>query len=54
MYVPLGGSKWRAVNVWVIFTFVAIWHDLELRLLGWAWIMALAMAPEMVRRNTDK
>ena len=35
-------------NVWVIFTFVAVWHDLELRLLGWAWIMAAMMAPEMV------
>ena len=47
MYVPLGGARWRAVNVWVIFTFVALWHDLEWRLLGWAWIMALAMVPEM-------
>jgi hypothetical protein len=29
LYIPLGGSKWRFLNVWVIFTFVAIWHDLE-------------------------
>lgn len=48
MYIPLGGASWRALNVWAIFTFVALWHDLEWRLLGWAWIMALAMAPEMV------
>ena len=48
IYVPLGGSRWRMLNVWVVFTFVALWHDLEWRLLGWAWMMALAMAPEMV------
>ncbi len=48
MYVPLGGAAWRAVNVWLIFSFVALWHDLEWRLLGWAWIMAAAMAPELV------
>lgn len=29
MYIPLGGSKKKLLNVWVIFTFVAIWHDLE-------------------------
>jgi D-alanyl-lipoteichoic acid acyltransferase DltB (MBOAT superfamily) len=29
LYIPLGGSKWRLINVWIIFTFVAIWHDLE-------------------------
>lgn len=29
LYIPLGGSKWRFLNVWIIFTFVAIWHDLE-------------------------
>ncbi|KAG2447569.1 hypothetical protein HYH02_007492 [Chlamydomonas schloesseri] len=47
MYVPLGGARWRAANVWAIFTFVALWHDLEWRLLGWAWMMAAAIAPEM-------
>lgn len=29
LYIPLGGSQWRFLNVWIIFTFVAIWHDLE-------------------------
>jgi D-alanyl-lipoteichoic acid acyltransferase DltB (MBOAT superfamily) len=47
MYIPLGGGAWRAANVWVIFTFVAVWHDLELRLLGWAWLMALLFTPEL-------
>ncbi|KAG2490642.1 hypothetical protein HYH03_011033 [Edaphochlamys debaryana] len=50
MYVPLGGTAWRVANVWVIFTFVAAWHDLEWRLMGWAWIMAGAVAPEMAAK----
>lgn len=29
MYIPLGGSQRKLLNVWVIFTFVALWHDLE-------------------------
>jgi D-alanyl-lipoteichoic acid acyltransferase DltB (MBOAT superfamily) len=49
MYVPLGGSRRRAVNAWLVFTFVALWHDLEWRLLGWAWLMSLLFAPELVR-----
>lgn len=48
MYIPMGGAKWRLLNVWVIFTFVAIWHDLEIKLLGWAWLMALFIAPELL------
>lgn len=48
MYIPLGGASWRLLNVWVIFTFVAIWHDLEIKLLGWAWLMALFVTPEMM------
>ena len=52
LYVPLGGSRWRAANVWLVFTFVALWHDLEWRLLGWAWASALLFAPELVRQFT--
>lgn len=48
MYIPLGGQKWRLCNVWPIFTFVALWHDLEWHLLRWAWLMALFLAPEML------
>lgn len=48
MYIPLGGGAWRAANVWPIFTFVALWHDLEWRLLAWAWLSSLLFAPELV------
>lgn len=29
VYIPLGGAQKKLLNIWVIFTFVAIWHDLE-------------------------
>ncbi|KAL6516414.1 hypothetical protein OROGR_019719 [Orobanche gracilis] len=29
VYIPFGGSQKKMLNVWVIFTFVAVWHDLE-------------------------
>jgi protein-cysteine N-palmitoyltransferase HHAT len=51
MYVPLGGAKWRLLNVWPIFTFVALWHDFEWHLLKWAWLMAVLVAPEALCRH---
>ncbi|KAJ4836646.1 hypothetical protein Tsubulata_036533 [Turnera subulata] len=43
---------WRKLlNVWVIFTFVAIWHDLEWKLLSWAWLTCLFFIPEMVAKS---
>eukprot|EP00210_Caulerpa_lentillifera_P000472 g455.t1 len=41
LYIPLGGHQYRWVSIWIIFGFVAFWHDLEWKLLQWAWIMAL-------------
>lgn len=29
MYIPLGGAPRKLLNIWVVFTFVALWHDLE-------------------------
>lgn len=31
MYVPLGGARTRLASIWLIFLFVALWHDLEVR-----------------------
>jgi hypothetical protein len=42
----MGGATWRLLNVWPIFTFVALWHDVEPQMLSWAWLMALIIAPE--------
>ncbi|KAJ2359468.1 glycerol transporter [Coemansia erecta] len=46
VYIPLGGRRTSTWNTFVIFTFVALWHDLSLRLLQWAWIIALLFLPE--------
>ena len=51
MYVPMGGNRWRALNVWPIFTFVAVWHDLDPHLLQWAWLMAVFLAPEIICKS---
>jgi D-alanyl-lipoteichoic acid acyltransferase DltB (MBOAT superfamily) len=47
LYVPLGGARRRALVIWPIFFFVALWHDLEWRLMSWAWLICLAFVPEM-------
>ena len=36
MYLPLGGRPWQLLNVWPIFLFVAVWHDVEPKLVAWA------------------
>ncbi|CAA6665776.1 unnamed protein product [Spirodela intermedia] len=51
LYIPLGGSQRKLLNVWVIFTFVAVWHDLEWKLLSWAWLTCLFMIPEIVVKS---
>ncbi|KAK1301266.1 hypothetical protein QJS10_CPB12g00973 [Acorus calamus] len=51
LYIPLGGSKRKLLNVWVVFTFVAIWHDLEWKLLSWAWLTCLFFMPEMIVKS---
>ena len=56
IYIPMGGSggpgtkgKFKALfNLLVIFTFVAMWHDIQLRLLVWGWLIALFVLPETV------
>ena len=56
LYIPLGGSalpgawgKVRGVfNYLAVFTFIAIWHDIQLRLLMWGWLVTLFVLPEIV------
>ncbi|KAF4505646.1 hypothetical protein G6O67_007570 [Ophiocordyceps sinensis] len=54
LFIPLGGASfrnWRAVarsimSYLLVFTFVALWHDIQLRLLIWGWLIVLFMVPE--------
>ena len=48
LYIPLGGSKYYLLNIFPIFTFVAIWHDIELKLLAWGWLISLFILPEFI------
>lgn len=52
VYIPLGGSrgsKVRAIaNFFAVFTFVALWHDINLRLLIWGWLITLFVLPEVL------
>ena len=51
LYVPLGGSRRLAATSILIFTFVALWHDLSPRLLAWGWLAALLFLPEIAGRK---
>lgn len=42
-------SKARAIlNFLIVFTFVALWHDINLRLLMWGWLITLFVLPEVI------
>ncbi|KAI0151643.1 putative glycerol:H+ symporter [Xylariaceae sp. FL1272] len=55
LFIPLGGSSFRTTaeafrsvfTYIVVFTFVALWHDIELNLLIWGWLIVFFMLPEM-------
>jgi protein-cysteine N-palmitoyltransferase HHAT len=50
IYIPLGGSNRSIVNTLAVFTFVAFWHDISLKLLAWGWLVTLFILPEVIAR----
>jgi len=54
IFIPLGGSgrgtsPVRSIgNMVAVFTFVALWHDISLRLLTWSWLIILFLLPEII------
>ncbi|OLN84313.1 Glycerol uptake protein 1 [Colletotrichum chlorophyti] len=56
IYIPLGGANFRSWSTTVrsiatyllVFTFVALWHDIRLRLLIWGWLIVLFLLPEVL------
>ncbi|KAF9924289.1 glycerol transporter [Linnemannia zychae] len=48
LYIPMGGSRYAIYNIWIVFTFVAIWHDINLKLLAWGWLITLFVLPEII------
>jgi len=47
IYIPLGGSHRTMYNILIVFTFVAVWHDIQLKLLAWGWLISLFIVPEI-------
>lgn len=54
LFIPLGGSGRHTSflrglgNTLVVFTFVALWHDINRRLLWWSWLVVLFLMPELI------
>ncbi|RMZ80913.1 hypothetical protein DV737_g2743, partial [Chaetothyriales sp. CBS 132003] len=55
IYIPLGGGPGGGtsmprglLNMVLVFTFVALWHDINLRLLAWGWLVVLFILPEVL------
>lgn len=51
IYIPLGGSHNRILTSLAVFSFVAVWHDIELRLLIWGWLIVIFLLPEIFLTN---
>ncbi|KAH9589403.1 Membrane bound O-acyl transferase [Trypanosoma melophagium] len=48
MYIPMGGNKKKHLNIFPIFFFIAIWHDIQPQLLYWAVSMCLCLVLELL------
>lgn len=48
LYIPLGGRNNKILNIWAVFTYVALWHDFQLNLVLWAWGVCLCMMGEIL------
>ncbi|CEL55893.1 Glycerol uptake protein 1 OS=Saccharomyces cerevisiae (strain ATCC 204508 / S288c) GN=GUP1 PE=1 SV=1 [Rhizoctonia solani AG-1 IB] len=51
IYIPLGGSTNVLRNTLIVFSFVALWHDLSFKLLAWGWLVSLFVVPEVLARS---
>lgn len=51
MYKPLGGRESRLWSVWPIFLFVAVWHDIEMKLLIWGLLNAFFFVLEVLAKR---
>jgi len=51
IYIPLGGKNRVFVSSLLVFTFVALWHDLSFRLLAWGWLVTFFILPEIAARQ---
>jgi len=54
MYKPMGGRETRLYSVWIIFLFVAVWHDLEWKLVAWGLLNGVFYVLEVLAKRFAK
>lgn len=54
LYIPLGGRATSNWNIFPIFVFVAIWHDVNWQLLAWGCLIPLIILPEILANFISK
>lgn len=54
LYIPLGGRSTSNWNIFPIFGFVAIWHDVNWQLLAWGCLIPLIILPEILANYISK
>lgn len=47
----MGGARNPILAYPLVFTFVALWHDLSFKLLAWGWMVTLFILPEVLARQ---
>jgi len=51
IYIPVGGAERALLAYLLVFTFIALWHDLSFRLLAWGWLVVIFLLPEVAARQ---
>jgi len=47
LYIPLGGRQSQWWSIWLIFSFIGIWHDIQWRWQAWAWLNCAFFSMEL-------
>lgn len=48
VYIALGGRRTQVWNVWIVFIFVGLWHDLWIRWVAWALLNCVFFVTELL------
>ena len=51
LYLPLGGRNNRLLSVWAVFFFVAVWHDIDIKLLMWGALNSVFYIVEILAKR---
>jgi D-alanyl-lipoteichoic acid acyltransferase DltB (MBOAT superfamily) len=52
LYIPLGGKKTQKLTMWLIFTFIGLWHDLWWSWVAWALLNCVFFSAEIFVMTT--